>query len=228
MNVPAYIHLFLYRPAAVLDGVARVERAGLIAHAPNPWQLTLGVLRMWQRVLFRGETIGNCTNGRVRDTWRARLLRHKPFRLPALLVERAVAPLDFTGLLSSRERIIKHLLGAHHDGAAQFIYDLEILSAHEDGLEMLARAVDAVVEEDSPRSRWLRDLVVYEGYHEELREVVHRSLAEGVKVCARAKDDPDLSFAAYLGWCARQPATPAATLAALVSGRFSLQAGLAS
>ncbi|MFO0747053.1 MAG: hypothetical protein U1F43_15525 [Myxococcota bacterium] len=37
------------------------------------------------------------------------------------------------------------------------------------------------------------------------------------------QDDPDVSFIAYLRWCRAQPATPAATLAAVRRGQLDLE-----
>jgi hypothetical protein len=220
-HFPWYLRLILVSPERVADGLERVRAAGVIDTVPNLWQLSLGVLRMWQRVLFRAETLGTCKNAPVRSTWRARVLENRTLRLPFLLAERAVAPLDFTGLGSSKDRIIRHLLGAHHDGD-QFIYDLEMLECHEGGLAELSRAVDALVAHDTARSRWLRDLTVFEGYHESLKAAVDRAIEQGVEVPAAVAGDPDISFRAYLGWCAAQPPTPRATLAAWREGRFRL------
>ena len=224
-SIPLWSIALLVEPRAIREGVARARRAGLIDEEPNLWQLALGVLRMWQRVLFRSETVGT-SSARVRPTWRARLLHHRALRLPFLLAERAIAPLDFTGLVSTRARIIRHLLGAHHDGD-QFIYDLEILSCHEGGLAELVRAVEELLANDGPRTRWLRDLTVFEGYHESLADCARSALAHGVRVRAEAADDPDLYFSAFLRWCSRQPTTPLATARSLASGEFSLEKGLA-
>jgi hypothetical protein len=226
MNLPSYAKLLLVSPGRVAEGLERVRRAGIVDEPPNLWQLTLGVLRMWHRVIFRSQTIGTSRAARVRRTWRARLLAWRPLRFPFLVAERAIAPLDFTGLASSRDRIIRHLVGAHHDGD-QFVYDLEILSCHEGGMEALARAV-AELAHDTPRTRWLRDLTVFEGYHESLEAAVARALADGVRVPEAAADDPDLSFAAYLRWCARQPPTPKETFEAWRHGRFTLAPEVAS
>jgi hypothetical protein len=209
---PWYLRLILVQPERVAEGLARVRAAGLVEEAPNLWQLSLGVLRMWHRVLFRSETIGTSPGGRVRDTWRARLLNNRALRFPFLVAEQAVAPLDFTGLVSSRERIIRHLLGAHHDGE-QFAYDLEMLACHEGGLAALARAVDDhLANQTSPRARWLEDLTVFEGYHRTLKQAVDRAIARGVEVSPSVADNPDISFRAYLRWCAAQPRTPRETL----------------
>lgn len=214
MTFPWYVRLVLVRPERIVGALERLP----VADRPNPWQLCLGVLRLWHRVIFRGDTVGTSPDGRVRATWRARLLHYKPLRLPFLLAERAVAPLDFTGLGSPPEQVIRHLLGAHHD-ANQFVYDLELL-AHHGRLEDLRAAVRAVVESDSARARWLRDLTVFEGYHESLLAACERALAEGPAMSAAEADDPDISFGAYLRWCARQPETPSETVRAWRAGGF--------
>ena len=207
MKIPLWAYPLLISPRKILDGLDRAHAAGVIENPPNLWQLSLGVLRMWHRVLFRSETIGT-SSGRVRPTLRARLLHNRLLRFPFLVAERAIAPLDFTGLSSSRERVISHLVGAHHDGD-QFVYDLEILSCHPGGLEALRRAVNEIIESESS---WLRDLTVFEGYHESLKDAVDRALEEGVRVRPESAEDPDISFGGYLRWCARQPSTPLESL----------------
>jgi len=195
----------------LLPGAARIERsldrvraAGVVRRTPNLVQIARGVLRMLHRVVFRSETVGTCKLHPVRATWRARWLRFRAIRLPFLLAARAVAPLDMSGLASSPERVIRHLLGAHHDGV-QFAYDLEILALSPGRLEELRDAVAHVVEHDTPRSRWLRDLAVFEGYHEALLDAVERALRGESLLTAEEARDPDLSFYGYLDWCAAQP-----------------------
>jgi hypothetical protein len=206
--------LLLLRPDVVAARLAEAERAGLCRPAPNLWQLSLGVLRMWQRILFRSETIGLSREHRLRPGWRARLLASRPLRFPFLLAERAIAPWDLTGLLSSRERLLRHLLGAHHD-EDEFVYDLELLRCHPGALEELEAQARAVVTGASPRAAWLRDLVVFEGYHERLLAAVRAELA-GRPI---ALDDPDYSFAAYLAWCAAQPSTPSESVRGFFTSR---------
>lgn len=215
------LRLALIDPARVHRKLEAFEAAGLVASAPNVWQLTLGVLRMWHRVLFRPETIGTCRQHRVRRTWRARLLAPRPIRFPFLLAERAVAPWDFSGLFSPSERIVRHLLGAHHDGV-QFVYDFELLAIDPEAIERVRNEAAAVVEGRHPRAAWLRDLVVYERYHENLLEVAEAALAGELELPSAQREDPDLSLTAYLRWCARQPPTPEDTLAAWRRGNFSL------
>ncbi|HSN28439.1 MAG TPA: hypothetical protein VLT45_19270 [Kofleriaceae bacterium] len=224
MTQPWYVRVLLGDPERILVHLDRMREHGVVDVAPNAWQLCLGVLRLWHRNIFRTETVGTSPGGTVRSTWRARLLANRALRLPFLLAERAVAPLDFTGLRNPPERLIRHLLGAHHD-ANQFVYDLEILAGH-GRLEQLRDAVAEVIEHDTARSRWLRDLTVFEGYHESLAVAVDRAIASGPAMSEREAIDPDLSFRAYLTWCARQPATPAETLSAWRAGRFAFDSGL--
>ncbi len=224
MTQPWYVRLLLGDTERIHLHLDRMREHGIVDVAPNPWQLCLGVLRLWHRSLFRTETVDTSPDGTVRPTWRARLLANRAIRLPFLLAERAVAPLDFTGLRNPPERLIRHLLGAHHD-RNQFVYDLEILAGH-GRLEQLRDAVTEVIEHDTDRSRWLRDLTVFEGYHESLAAAVDQAIASGPAMTDAEANDPDLSFRAYLSWCARQPATPAETLAAWRDGRFALDSGL--
>lgn len=193
---------------------------------PNLWQVTLGALRMWHRLLFRPESIGNCSDHPVRSTWRARLLANRALRTGVLLASRAIAPWDFSGLFSSRERVHRHLLRAHHE-KNQFAYDLEMLSDAPEGLAELREVAQAVIDGSHPRAAWLRDLVIYEGYHEDLVAALDAALAGEGQLDPSERDDPDISFFAFLRWCARQPATPAETRAAWLDGRYTWADGLA-
>jgi hypothetical protein len=141
-----------------------------------------------------------------------------------LLRERAVAPLDFSGLLSSPDRVIRHLLGAHHDGV-QFVYDLQMLSVYPGKLEEALREARDVVDGRDPRAAWLRDLTVYEGYHENLLAALERAVEGQFPMPPHQVNDPDISFLAYLAWCAKQPETPLATLQAVASGQYSVANG---
>ena len=145
MRAPLLSRLLLLSPRTAERNLATLAAAGLVEHAPNAWQVTLGVFRMWHRITFRPETIGTCAHQRTRRTWRARLLAWRALRLPCLLLEGAVTPWDLSGLLSNPGVLERHLLGAHHDGN-QFVYDLEALSAYPGRLERL--------ESSSPAVKW--------------------------------------------------------------------------
>ena len=224
-SVPWYAYLVLPFPRRVARNLARVRASGLVEQAPNMWQVCLGATRMLHRVAFRSETVGTCQDYGPRPSRRARLLNNRAVRLPVLLAQRVVFPLDLTGLANRPEHVIRHLLGAHHD-VDQFVYDLELLSIYPGQLEALHEAVSSVVDGRAEDAEWLRDLVVYEGYHEALQAAVERALAGDFSLRAQDPDDPDISFTAFLRWCASQPATLAETLEALRRGQFSLPTGV--
>jgi hypothetical protein len=221
MRHSLYGYLFLISPPRVLRNLERAIAAGVTTARPNTWQLCLGVIRLWHRLVFRTETIGTSSGPPPRRTWRARLLENRALRLPALLVEGAVAPWDFTGLYSDPARIIRHLLAAHHD-KNQFVFDLQILAGHEGRIDELITRCQAVVAGAHPRSEWLRDLVVYEGYHESLLEAAGAAARGDFRLEESELADPDLSLSGLLRWCAGAPPTPAATLEAWRRRDFQL------
>jgi hypothetical protein len=217
-------YLLLTRPRQVQEQLQAVQAAGVVEQTPNLWQIELGVVRMWHRTLFRSETIGTCANP-VRNTWRARVLRRRALRFPFLLRAKAIAPWDMSGLAQPSDRLIAHLLGAHHD-ATQFVYDLQILRAYPGALEKLRARLDRVLDGSDPQAEWLKDLCVFEGYHSALSEGLDRILAGVDELAPADASDPDVSFFAYLRWCAEQPSTPAATLQALRAGTYHPQHGI--
>lgn len=221
-RVSWHARLLLLWPRRIDAHLHRLVDAGLIAGAPTMWQMELAVLRMWHRVLFRGDTVGTCTAHPARRTWRARILRFRPLRFPFLVWERAVAPLDHSGLAQPSWRLMRHLLGAHHD-ERQFAYDLEILKAQPGALEEVRDRARAVVEGTDPRATWLRDLVVYERYHENLLAGVEEVLAGESLVDPAEVDDPDITLDATIRWCLAQPATPGDTWRLWRSGAFPRQ-----
>lgn len=221
--LPLFAWLVLWNPGRIQASLALVRDAMIVEKVPGIWQIFLGVARMVHRLVFRTGTVGTCSAQPVRSTWRARWLQYRAIRLPFLIAERVVAPMDLSGLVSSPDRIIRHLLGAHHDGV-QFVYDLQLLSLHPGKLEELREAARAVVSGDDARARWLRDLTVFEGYHEALLAAAERAIIEGAFTSSEDGGvDPDISLLGYLRWCARQPESPRATLRALRRGelRFS-------
>ncbi|MFT4977101.1 MAG: hypothetical protein ACI8S6_003006 [Myxococcota bacterium] len=220
---PWHAWLILLWPPRVATGLQRAVDAGLIETPPTLWQAELGVLRMWHRLLFRSDTIGTSTHS-PRASWRARLLAWRPLRFPFLLWEHAVAPWDMSGLLSSHDRIRCHLLGAHHDGL-QFVYDFQLLALAPGTLEAVRDEAADIAAGNDARSVWLKDLTVFEGYHDQLVAAAD-AFAAGTPIAQEAAVDPDITFVAWLRWCARQPPTPSATLAAWRRGVFSLQHGL--
>jgi hypothetical protein len=219
------VRLILLAPGRIEKNLAQVAASRGGEDLPNLWQLSLGVLRMHHRVLFRFDTIGTCGDHPVRDSWRARRLHFRPLRFFFLMAERAIAPWDYTGLVSSPERLQRHLLGAHHDGQ-QFVYDLQILSCYPGRLEAVRAACQRIVDGSDPRATWLRDLTVHESYHEVLLEALDGALAGRDTLTPEEHADPDLTFWAFLKWCAAQPATPLATWRAWRAGRYAIASGM--
>lgn len=223
-RIPWHARAILLRPRRVLHALDAIARSGRYPRVPNLWQVELGVLRTWHRIVFRSETIGTAVSAAVRDDPWARRLENRSVRLPFLLAEGSVAPWDLSGLLSPPGRLVRHLLGTHHDGS-QAAYDLELLSLHPGALEDLRDRARAIVGQgDVPRHRWLRNLCVYDGYHERLLDEVERFVADAPAASLRHAGDVDTSFAAFVDWCARQPATPAGTWRAWRAGDFRFAA----
>ena len=219
MRTPWHAWYLLLRPRRIRRRLAQLVEAGVLERAPNLWQMELGVLRMWHRLVFRSDTVGMCTDHPVRPNWRARLLDNRLLRFPFLVWERAIAPFDHTGLGVPSWRLVRHLLAAHHDGN-QFAYDLEILRAEPERLEELRRQAREIVERDTRRGRWLKDLVVYERYHQNLLEAVE-TVQGGASLLEQEEAlDPDIGFQAAMGWCLAQPETPGETWKAWRAGAF--------
>jgi len=214
-RVSWHARLVLLRPRRIRTHLERLEEQGIIPSCPTPWQLELGVLRMWHRILFRSSSIGTCLDQPVRRNWRARLLRFRLLRLPFLLVERAVAPLDHCGLAQPTSRMIRHLLAAHHD-RNQFAYDLQILAGTPGALQELRDAAREVVRGRGERSRWLRDLCVFEHYHEHLLAAVEAALQGSLELAPGEEEDPDITFSGFVRWCLAQPGDPWASWRSLL------------
>ena len=223
MPAPWHAHLLLLDVPRIDAALSRLRDGGRFPRVPNRWQIELGVLRMWHRILFRSESVGLSKSFPARKNWRAKLLEWRPLRFPFLLHAGSVAFWDLSGLLSRPEKLIRHLVGTHHDGV-QFIYDLEVLASHPGMLQRLVDETRAIVDIRDNNSRYFADLVVYEGYHETLLGVAEAAL-QGADPGALS-GDPDISFHAYLAWCARQPETPEETLALWRAGRYHPQHGV--
>mgnify|MGYP000108746731 CR=1 FL=1 len=195
-------HLLHFRPRRIQRRVDELHDAGVIDVRPTLWQLWLGTLYMWHRAMFRSETLG-LSAGPVRTTRRARWFAHRPARSPFLFGGRRVNPFDHTGLGSSTAHTVRHLLGAYH-AQQEWHFDLQLI-AHQPGvLEALEARLERIVTEDAADAAFLKDLCVYEGYHEELLEGV-RAWRRGEAVHTLDHDDPDATLTGFLRWCARQP-----------------------
>ncbi len=199
----------------LIDRSKAIDTLTRIAHfpalpQPNLWQVRLGTLKMIHRVLFNSSTIGLCTTDVPRRNLRARLLSNRLIRFPFLVKEQAITPLDLTGFCSSPETIINHLLTAHHDGV-QFIYDFQLLELYDGALEQLHRRVSHIVENSNARARWLRDLTVFENYHESLLNASAQYISGQFSLAHKDTNNPDISFHAFLSWLTSLPDSPKST-----------------
>lgn len=213
-----------------LDAIAASPRAvphlpSLGGEMPNLWQISLGVLRMVHRIVFRFHSIGLSVDKPVRPGWNARVLQFRPIRAPLLFAVNALHPLDLSGLLSTPEDIADHLVGTHHD-RHQFAYDLQILGAlSPETLPVIRERALAVISGEDSKARLYRDIVTFEGYHEALVESVEAAMRGEDLLSAEEAKDPDVSFWAWLRWCKAQPETPAATLGAWRAGTWAPDTG---
>jgi len=217
-SISVFYRIFLVDPELVLWHLDELYARGRIDSKPNLWQMSMGIFYMFHRLMFRSETVG-VDDAPVRGTWRARLFRHRLARFPFLVWEKAIDPLDFTGLAGRPERKLPHLLGAYHPGE-NAIYDLECLSWNDEALRKLRTLVAEVVEGKSRRAEFLRDLTVYEGYHERLLGLVDRALAGDYSPREGEEDHPDRTLRGFIRWCAAQPETPEETFSAFLRGQI--------
>ena len=110
-------------------------------------------------------------------------------------------------------------------GSDPVVRDIEDLLADGKLEEALTRA-RAVRDGADPRAEWLRDLTVYENYHEALCAALDAAVRGEFPMPDHQVDDPDISFLAYLAWCARQPETPTETWRQLSAGRYAIAEGV--
>ncbi len=211
-------YLLLWSPGRIDARLDRLVQDGVIPRRPNRWQTWLGVVYMWVRVVKRPETIGLSDGAPVRDTPGARRMDRRLIRIPAVLRARAINPADQIGLGSSTRHVIRHVLAAYHPGD-NLLYDLAILDAEPGALAMLRARAAAIIDGTDPHAESLRDLAVYEGYHEKLLATVETWMDAGRT--DQRQVHPDTTLPAFLAWCAAQPATPAQTLRAIAAGRQS-------
>ncbi len=210
-------NLLHFRPRQIERRLGQLHDAGIVAQRPTLWQLWLGTVYMYHRAVFRPQTIGVDPSSVVRDTLRARLWTVRPLRAPFVLGW-AVNPLDHTGLGSSTRHVIRHLLGAFHPGD-NLHYDLQIIAQDPGALEQLRDELAAVVDGTHPWAEFYRDVVVYDGYHARALQIVEGWIARGNREPDGMRHNhADTTLTGFVAWCCRQPSTPRATLAALMSG----------
>ena len=221
MKFPWYSYVILVTPARVYRHLEYALDKGYCAVRPTPWQLGLGVLRMWYRLFFHPETIGLSSVDPIRDNWRARLFASRIMRFPFFLANRCIAPFDYTGLRQSPARLIRHVIGTHHEGK-QPVYDFQILDAY-GALDRLYYETQAIVGGTHPKHEWFKDLCVYENYHHKLLCRIKAWQAGEDQLTDADHKNPDLTFTGLLSWCVEQPESPMETYRAWRSGKFRFE-----
>jgi hypothetical protein len=226
-SAPNWLYRFVLRnPERVAWHLEQLHAQGRIDVKPNLWQVTMGVMYMLHRMVFRPATIG-LDDSPIRQTWRAQVWQYRAFRFPFLLWQKAIDPIDLTGLSGSMERKHSHLVGAYHPGD-NALYDLECMTVDPEALKKLREDVVTILQSHSARARLLQDLTVYEGYHARLLHLIDRAMVGDFAPAVGKEDHPDTTLRGFLGWCAAQPETPESTLQAFLRGELHFGPNLAS
>jgi hypothetical protein len=146
------------RPVAMDERLERLHRLGYIDEIPGRVQLAIGAYDMLRFFIVPAAEDYYSSKG-INFTF------HQVLRFlddPASLV-------DPTGLLSTTDNIIGHLMQVTH---ANPCYDLQLLDAHDGGLEELERQVEQMIAGTHPRTRSISAVIEDPSYHAKLLEYV--------------------------------------------------------
>lgn len=140
--------------------LARLERLGIVERRPTRVQLVTGgidMLRFW-------------ISPAAADYYRSQRIDYGFHQLLRVLDDPA-SMVDPVGLASEADVIIGHLMQVVH---ANPLYDLQLLSAHEGGLDELERQLEQILAGAHPRQRSIGAIVEEPDYHARLLDVVRR------------------------------------------------------
>jgi hypothetical protein len=141
---------------------------GELERLPSPWQLRVGWAAMLPITLSESER----ERARSRSTWAGQI----PIRVPLQLLYSPKQLLSSTGLELRAREVVRHLMCVYHEDA--FLgYDLQLLSTHADGLQLLECEATRVVAGQNPMAGLLRRVVGWPGYHANLIELARRARA---------------------------------------------------
>lgn len=142
----------------VEDRLRTLRELGLIEHIPNRTQMFFGSLDMFRFFIVP------C----AADYYRSKDIR---FGFHALLrvLDDPASMMDPTGLVSHPDAIIGHLLQVTH---ADPVYDIQLLAAHEGGIDELERQLVLVLAGTHPRSESIGAIIEDPDYHVRLLEYV--------------------------------------------------------
>jgi hypothetical protein len=169
--------------AARLD---RLRHLGYLDRAPTRAQLLFGGLDMVRFVIEPA----------ARTYYRDKRVSYALHHLLRALDDPA-STLDPTGLLSTRDTVIGHLLQVVHLGCCDPIYDLQVLESFADGLDELERQLCAVLDGTHPRHAAIAAIIADPDYHRRLLDQVVQFRADRHAPAASC-DPPLLTDASFL------------------------------
>jgi hypothetical protein len=138
--------------------LVRLHRLGFIERIPTRVQLATGALDMMR--FFINPAAADYYASRGIDYW---------FHLTLRFLDDPCSLGDPLGLWSSRDAIIGHLMQVVH---ANPVYDLQLLSAWEGGLDALEAQIEEMIAGTHPRARSIGAIIEEPAYHGRLLDFV--------------------------------------------------------
>ncbi|MBK6811136.1 MAG: hypothetical protein IPI43_03705 [Sandaracinaceae bacterium] len=145
-------------PVVIDERLARLKRLGYVDELPSRVQLAIGAYDMLR--FFIAPAAADYYDSKGINFNFHQLLR---------FLDDPSSMVDPTGLLSTTDNIIGHLMQVTH---ANPCYDLQLLDAHEGGLEELEKQVEQMLAGTHPRTRSISAIIEDPAYHGKLLEYV--------------------------------------------------------
>ncbi len=140
------------------ERLARLARRGLIEEVPLPLQLLAGSVDMLRCWIVPAAADYYAERG-------IDFAFHQTLRW----LEEPASMIDPLGLHSTRDNVIGHVMQVVH---ANPVYDLQLLEAHNEGLEELEAQLVSMIDGSHPRARSIGAIVEESDYHRRLLEFV--------------------------------------------------------
>ncbi len=218
--IPWVYYLLLHNPRLLQKNLGLLKERGHIQEIPTLWQVVQGISHMWRFTVANVDAIGTSQEAPVRDNPRAHLLKNQFIRFFALMAEGSINPLDRTGLALTPKRKMRLVLVTFHatgEMAQTVIYDLQLLDCYPGALKTLGQRLEKLLKQPDARDEWIKDMAVYEGYHEDLVPVVKRCLkGDFVVHVPTQREGDDYTVTSFVERCLGFPPTPAETLEKLL------------
>ncbi len=152
--VPPYARL----EAVWQERLLRLRAVGTVTfdEVPTAWQIHQACTRLWAFTTLRQEEDIHGGHGTF--------LSHFPQRGIAQFLSGTYA-LDPTGLSRSLDGLIWHVLSLNHYNREAMVFDLQMLTAWDDGLRTLTAELEGVVAGTHPQTWLIRQMVGDDTYH---------------------------------------------------------------